>query len=371
MLLRGMFWSRVLRRFEGHGCRKADIIAIRPHRVELNVRLVDITGILVGLGILASMSASHARSPQSVLERAHAGVRGNTSSVPTWDLVLEAPQNTAGAYRAGDTIPFRLNRMGAPAGEAGQTASDSPLQLKPVGEESLQKAGFWLVQAPTLSQLNGAVVAGNAGELTLPAFDLTSADGAVLGRTLPQVIRVSPADPNDPENKPQQEVIPARDLPMPVWTLVTIVGLVGMVLVIAGYFLVRALVRYWRRRKALRSAAPALTPEAECLARLKELEASGMMIRGEWKQFAFALSEIFRQFLNEKFGIEALESTSEELLQLLRPLQSRTAWFTQVPEWLAGLDEVKFTESVPSAEVAVGWLERVRQWIHEESRRAI
>jgi hypothetical protein len=109
------------------------------------------------------------------------------------------------------------------------------------------------------------------------------------------------------------------------------------------------LYRKWKRRVVAVPAPviqlPRVTAADIALARLQELEAAGWIDSSDPegpRTFAFILSEILREYLGARFGIDALEATTSELLQ-------RTASLALTPEqhvWLGEvsveLDTVKF-----------------------------
>src|SRR5690606_24104485 len=87
--------------------------------------------------------------------------------------------------------------------------------------------------------------------------------------------------------------------------------------------------------------APAATPDETALARLHELETSALPSR----EFAFALSEIVRGYLAARFGVDALEATTGELMERVEPLplpEGRMEWLRELCE---ALDRVKFADA--------------------------
>jgi hypothetical protein len=114
----------------------------------------------------------------------------------------------------------------------------------------------------------------------------------------------------------------------------------------------------WLRRRARRprKAAPpaatrALTADEIALARLRELQASGWSEAGRAREFAFTLSEILREYLANRFGIDALEATTGELLQRVAPLPLAVAQQEWLWHFCGELDAVKFaTGALPAAD---------------------
>jgi hypothetical protein len=123
----------------------------------------------------------------------------------------------------------------------------------------------------------------------------------------------------------------------------------------------------WLRRRARRpeTAPPAEAPrtipaDEAALARLLELENAGLIAAGRSREFAFILSEIQREYLAHRFGIDALEATTTELLEraVALPLtDDRHAWLRDA---CAELDGVKFATGVMSARDAARLLRDTR-----------
>ena len=101
-----------------------------------------------------------------------------------------------------------------------------------------------------------------------------------------------------------------------------------------------------------------LPPFDQALAQLQELEKSRYLIEGQHKTYYSELTAIVRNYLEEEAGIEALESTSEELITLLEmrkdagelPLEEDT--LEAFKEVLRTADLVKFARHTPENQKA-------------------
>ncbi|GAB4310891.1 MAG: hypothetical protein Kow0059_00580 [Candidatus Sumerlaeia bacterium] len=69
-----------------------------------------------------------------------------------------------------------------------------------------------------------------------------------------------------------------------------------------------------RRRAVLEAPRPALPPDLEALQAIDELMDSDLIERGEVKEFFTRLGDIVRRYLERRFALPALESTSFEIL---------------------------------------------------------
>ena len=94
------------------------------------------------------------------------------------------------------------------------------------------------------------------------------------------------------------------------------IGLGIVVLGLIGFFL-------WRRgrsRRAAQDTVVVLPPYEEALKRIHDLREAQLLSRNGAREFAFTLSEILRNYVGRRYGIEALESTTEEFLKKARSL---------------------------------------------------
>jgi len=121
----------------------------------------------------------------------------------------------------------------------------------------------------------------------------------------------------------------------------------------AGAVLLAAAVAVWTvvRRRRRREAVRLLPPEERARVELDDLEATGILEEGRYREYVFNLSLIFRRFLERRYRIAAVEQTSEEILSGLRKgrvlaedLKQRTRSF------LEGTDPIKYGGLEPRAE---------------------
>ncbi len=133
------------------------------------------------------------------------------------------------------------------------------------------------------------------------------------------------------------EVVPVRS-----WRLVVALA-AGLAAVALGY----ALYRYAKRPRKVKvkPAAPARPLGERTVAALDALRAEDLPGQGRVKEFHFRLSEIQRGFLGERYGFEALESTSDELLASLRRLRTPGLEVEELSRFVFEADLVKFAKA--------------------------
>jgi len=119
------------------------------------------------------------------------------------------------------------------------------------------------------------------------------------------------------------------------------------VLTVAGLFIRRA----WRRRQpahlaAAAAAAPRRAPDAVAIEKLNALRAAGNFAADGYRPFYFALTEIVREYLGARYGFDALEMTTTEVLdELTRRAEHLVTPGAEVPRFFASCDLVKFAKA--------------------------
>ena len=123
--------------------------------------------------------------------------------------------------------------------------------------------------------------------------------------------------------------------------IVAAVTLLALVLVIW-------LVRKKKLLKLFRAVEqPRLSPYAEALANLEQLEKDRLPESGSVKAYYTRLNDILRLFIFRKLNIASLSETNEELIGQLRPLPVTPAQFDALAETLRTSDFVKFAKYLP------------------------
>jgi hypothetical protein len=124
--------------------------------------------------------------------------------------------------------------------------------------------------------------------------------------------------------------------------------------------LVAAAVWWWRRRRARPAGAVPevrLPPEFVALSELERIEREGLVARGEHKTHYTLVVDVLRRYFEARFGIEAMDRTSAELL---RDLEQRGTAVDGLGDLLDEADLVKFAKLVPSPDAGLAAVGRAR-----------
>ncbi|MBA3029619.1 MAG: DUF4381 domain-containing protein [Desulfobacteraceae bacterium] len=129
------------------------------------------------------------------------------------------------------------------------------------------------------------------------------------------------------------------------------------ILVLCGLIWAFWLWRRWRNNSLeIETIVPELSPEDWAKQQLDQLL---VIMEVHPKAYYFGLSEVLRGYLAKRFGLEALEMTSEELIPRLVELKLDPEWTRQTKSFLVQSDLVKFAGAATSTQ----GMETHDQWV--------
>lgn len=123
-------------------------------------------------------------------------------------------------------------------------------------------------------------------------------------------------------------------------------------ILIAFVALVILVVRWWKNRKSKNSlfGKPA-EPDSPYIAALKELEKirnQKLWQNNQMKLYYTRITDVLREYIEARFGLQAMEKTSAEILQELLPAGIEKNEYESLKELLEVADLVKFAKYVAS-----------------------
>ena len=219
-------------------------------------------------------------------------------------------------------------------------------------------------------------------EAALPAIGVTyrlpdGTTGEVT--TAPVPLTIKSLLPRDPKERQLADIRPPTDIPAfprEFWILLLRAlthSVIGLLALAAAAALAWWLWRHRRRRKAAEAAAavraPIVPPDAEALAALDRLAASGRIEREEFRPFYIELTEIAKRYLERRLEAPVLEMTTEEMLAYLRRHAHGNAFVDLMNDVSSASDRIKFARGDGARERAETHLGSVRRLVVDlESR---
>lgn len=190
---------------------------------------------------------------------------------------------------------------------------------------------------------NYTIQAFDPGTVTIPPFRFVSGADTVASDVV--TLKVLEVDLDSlTDINPMESVVsvPTKwyDI-FPDWWLWVLIGLAVAGLVVCG-------VIFFRRKKGfVRVAAPVTPPYELALMRLNELQDRKLPQSGRDKEYYTELTDILRQYLYGRFGINAMEMTSTQIIDTLRHNKETRPGSDLMKQILSIADFVKFAKVRP------------------------
>lgn len=235
-----------------------------------------------------------------------------------------------------------------------------PLHLVSVDEAEPESTGQGFRKRFTITLQHFAV-----GETKVPAFPLTwlGPDGAVQTVQVPPTpFTVSSLLANEPDPKRQGEDPPVS-LEYPNRRAEIIIYSAAAALLVG--LVVGLLFARWRRRPRPIVLPPPVPAHVVAYQQLDELQRGELVAKGEYQDYYLQLTEIAKGYLEGRFGIDALDRTTDELRRALERAAAQIAPLkpTELVRFLQTCDLVKFARFAPPGEEAQAALEEVRAMV--------
>lgn len=142
-----------------------------------------------------------------------------------------------------------------------------------------------------------------------------------------------------------------QPLPMPV-KVAEFAGYTGLGLVIAAIVagLTLLIISALRKKNNPESAKPKEPAHVVAIRSLEALANQKLWQNGRIKEYYSRLTEILREYLEGRFGVSAMEMTSDEIVAAMKSLSLTKKQLTSLGELLMESDLVKFAKHTPAAE---------------------
>ncbi len=115
--------------------------------------------------------------------------------------------------------------------------------------------------------------------------------------------------------------------------------------------------RWWSRRPKLVKAAPRIPPWVSALAELDSIRRSSLLEEGKRGEHFDRVSDAVRRYLGARYGFETvgqgtngLETTTGEMLDLLKRVRPPIGELPRIKDFLDDCDLVKFARFTPTEE---------------------
>jgi len=149
-------------------------------------------------------------------------------------------------------------------------------------------------------------------------------------------------------------------------------GFGGLLLLAAIiYAALRILRHYGRSVGDLFRPAPPVPPHVAAINALEELHHRKLWQNGRYKQYYSGISDILRTYIAARYGIGAMEMTSDEILAAMRGVELPQKSAMDLTAILRDADLVKFAKAEPDAEQNENDYTRAYYFVEETKEREV
>lgn len=296
--------------------------------------------------------------------------------------IFAAPRRSASGISVAASVDSALLEMGdvthvrvkidmPEASAAASRIVDFP--VIPAGEDYVPWNGLDVVGVDSTSTVaNGrrtidydfTVQAFDPGTVTLPPFAVLGSEGADTAFSNVVTFKVAPVDVDSLETiNPMESIVsPATrwyDY-IPDWLVWTLLGILIVAMAVAAYLLLR-------KRKIeveIRHSKP-VPPYELAMSRLSNLRARNLPENGHEKEYYTELVDILRDYLQGRFGINAMEMTSTQIVKALRSNNETRMTADIVKSVLSIADFVKFAKVRPIPDDNVRAFTRAQDFVEQ------
>jgi hypothetical protein len=212
----------------------------------------------------------------------------------------------------------------------------------PEDGSSLAEQGWYIDPATQFlsSNLSFVVSPIQVGKLTLPTLLISRDDKSLMVRTHPLSIQVT-----GPEKKEESKLLEIVAIPLATKYVILFSILAAVLAVLLAW----AIWRYFKIKKLRQKipAAPVVKKEADHVIAFSALDLLYKKYpygEASFKPIAFGISEVLKEYLSARFHVDAKESTTDEMLALLRTEAVPQDGLKEIRALFQELDLIKFTK---------------------------
>lgn len=251
------------------------------------------------------------------------------------------------------------------------------LRLGSAAERALERAGFALPDpdggagpslkvatkgdsATTTVRIPFVALPQKAGRqvMTLPPvpISIARASGDVITLcTKPHRIVIDDPTANTPHAKPRQNPRPRPQREL--WETAKRITYVALIALIVGAFVAWLIGKWLKREKPVPPPPPPRPPWEVALEELFDIRHAGLVHGQRFREHFERVSYSVRKYLGNRYGFDGLESTTHEVLGVLKRVVPPVTVIGDIQSFLRQADLVKFARLTPTGEECEGLLE--------------
>jgi len=197
----------------------------------------------------------------------------------------------------------------------------------------------------------------NSLELPPLPVSIARASGELLTLcTKPHRIVVDDPIASTPDPKPKDNPPPRAQ--REIWTTAKEVTIAALIALVVGALLAWLIGRWMRRPKPVPPPPPPRPPWEVAIEELTDIRAAELIANQRFVEHFERVAHVVRRYAGDRYGFDGLESTTREMLSVLRRVVPPIPVLDEIEKFLRHADLVKFARLTPSAEECLEALER-------------
>lgn len=198
----------------------------------------------------------------------------------------------------------------------------------------------------------------DSGDVYIPSFPVmyTVKGGTSKQQIMTQPLSVRFTALKVDDNAEIKDIKPPLRVPLD-WKMILLYVLLGLALIALALYFYR---RYMKAHRKIERTEPAVykTPYQKAVEELELLRAKNLWQAGQLKLYYTEVTDIMRRYFESQYGIQALESTSDEFIEQVKSKHFGNAVLLPLSGFLNTADLVKFAKYIPDNQMNSGMIER-------------
>lgn len=194
-----------------------------------------------------------------------------------------------------------------------------------------------------------------SGNYFIPPIPINYIENGTLSQTFSRPINLIVTSPLEEataqDSIPLSPIKPIIETPIDYvkFLLIPAALILGALLLIAGlgYFLYRLL----NKKKEIKRDPNYIFPHDKAMHKLHQIQNEKIWEQEDFKKFHTDVTYVIRDYLGDRFGINALEMTSGEIIRGLRERNELDSWVSELNKIFQIADMVKFAKAVPPYDI--------------------
>ncbi len=207
----------------------------------------------------------------------------------------------------------------------------------------------------------------DTGSFTIPPFPVAYFPADSLGAY--KIIEASPINIYvrsviQDDKRELRDIKPPIQIPFNYFFLFSMLA-VAILLAVAGYFGYLFYKKHEQKGYLFRAPAPPHPAHEVALEAIEELVKRNLPEQGAYKQFYSEISEIIRRYIEDRYFVQALEETSDEIMQDMKNQDLAEDLYPLLKGFLDLSDLVKFAKYIPDQQENETIIMQARRFVAE------